>query len=159
MWDSNSRSHRGTIEGGQASADCPPQWITPAARRRFTGRFGEEFQGFEGYPVPSVLYRLAESQFKHEPRAPSEQVNAHSKYSASCRGMICGTASPWKRSHLQCSQVSTVDPLKWLYHKEDNPLLIFCVSSRDCSSNISQKYELGNLRIFQRLRKRSIWVH
>jgi hypothetical protein len=34
--------------------------------------------------------------------------------------------------------------LKWLYHKEDNHLLIFCVFSRDCSSNISQKYKLGN---------------
>jgi hypothetical protein len=33
---------------------------------------------------------------------------------------------------------------KWLYHKEDNHLLIFCVFSRNCSSNISQKYKLGN---------------
>jgi hypothetical protein len=32
-----------------------------------------------------------------------------------------------------------VRDLKWLYHKEDNHLLIFCVLSRDCSLNISQK--------------------
>ncbi len=31
-------------------------------------------------------------------------------------------------------------PLKWLYHKKHNSyLLIFCVFSRDCSSNILQK--------------------
>jgi hypothetical protein len=28
--------------------------------------------------------------------------------------------------------------LKWLYEKEDNHLLIFCVFSRDSSSDISQ---------------------
>jgi hypothetical protein len=30
------------------------------------------------------------------------------------------------------------------YHKEDNPLLIVCVFSRGCNSNISQKYKLRN---------------
>jgi hypothetical protein len=34
--------------------------------------------------------------------------------------------------------------LKRLYHKEDNHLLIFFVSSSDRRSNISQKYKLGN---------------
>jgi hypothetical protein len=34
--------------------------------------------------------------------------------------------------------------LKRLYHKEDNYLLIFCVFSWGRSSNISQKYTLGN---------------
>jgi hypothetical protein len=50
--------------------------------------------------------------------------------------------------------------LKRRYDKEDNHLLIFCASSRDRSSNISQKYKLGNFwEYFKRLRKRSIWVH
>ncbi len=35
--------------------------------------------------------------------------------------------------------------LKWLCHKEDNHLLIFCVFSRDCSSNISRKNKLENV--------------
>jgi hypothetical protein len=34
--------------------------------------------------------------------------------------------------------------LKRIYHKKDNHLLIFCEFSRDRSSNISQKYTLGN---------------
>jgi hypothetical protein len=34
--------------------------------------------------------------------------------------------------------------LKRLYHNEDNYLLIFCVFSRDRSSNISQEYKLRN---------------
>jgi hypothetical protein len=34
--------------------------------------------------------------------------------------------------------------LKRLYHKEDNHLLIFCVFSKGRSSNMSQKYGLGN---------------
>jgi hypothetical protein len=47
--------------------------------------------------------------------------------------------------------------LKWLYRKEGNHLLIFCVFSRDCSSNISQKYKLGNFwEYFRRFRKGSI---
>ncbi len=33
-----------------------------------------------------------------------------------------------------------IDPKK---NKEDNHLLIFCVFSSGCSSNISQKYKLG----------------
>jgi hypothetical protein len=33
---------------------------------------------------------------------------------------------------------------KCLYHKEGNHLLILCVFLRDCSSNFSQKYKLGN---------------
>ncbi len=50
--------------------------------------------------------------------------------------------------------------LKRLYHKEDNHLLIFCVFSRGRSSDISQKYNIGNFwEYFKRLRKRSIWVH
>ncbi len=45
-------------------------------------------------------------------------------------------------------------PLKRLYHKEDNHLLIFGVFSRGRSSNISREYELGNvLEYFKRLRK------
>ncbi len=53
---------------------------------------------------------------------------------------------------LRCS------PLKRLYPKEDNHLLIFCVFSTGRNSNISQKYILGNFwEHFKRLRKRSIW--
>jgi hypothetical protein len=44
----------------------------------------------------------------------------------------------------KCCEVENQRHLKWLYHKEDNHLLNFCVFSKDCSSNISQKYELGN---------------
>jgi hypothetical protein len=50
--------------------------------------------------------------------------------------------------------------LKWFYHKGDNHLLIFYVLSRDCSSNFSHKYKLGNFwEYFKGLRKRPIWVH
>jgi hypothetical protein len=38
----------------------------------------------------------------------------------------------------------SVTDLKRLYQIKDNHLLIFCVFSRGCSSNISQKYKLGN---------------
>jgi hypothetical protein len=34
--------------------------------------------------------------------------------------------------------------LKRLYHKEGNHLVMFCVVSRCRTSNISQKYKLGN---------------
>ncbi len=50
--------------------------------------------------------------------------------------------------------------LKRLYRKEDNHLLNFCEFLGGRSSNISQKYILGNFwEYFKRLRKRSIWVH
>ncbi len=50
--------------------------------------------------------------------------------------------------------------LRRLYHKEENHMLIFCVFSRDRSSNISQNCELENFWEYVKgSRKRSIWVH
>ncbi len=46
----------------------------------------------------------------------------------------------YQKRQLKCCKTL----LKWLYHQEDNHLLIFSIFSRDRSSNISQKYKLGN---------------
>ncbi len=69
--------------------------------------------------------------------------------------------SPWLQGDRPAPKpLSHKDLLKWLYHKGENHLLIFCILSRDCSSNISQKYELGNFwEYFKRFGKWSIWVH
>jgi hypothetical protein len=42
--------------------------------------------------------------------------------------------------------------LKWLYYKED--LLIFCVFSRDCSSNISQNINQGIFEIISEIKEK-----
>ncbi len=107
-------------------------------------------------PSSSVASWHSSSSNPSSAQTPSSDVAIDAESSALSQR---GSSSPKMKSSNLSSQLFLVDELKWLYHTENNHLLIFCVFSWDCSSNMSGKKIGEFLSIFQRLRKRYIWVH